>query len=62
MGVARFNTMQNEWELISPSVVYGAETVYSYDNDKFLFLGTRNGLSRINKSTGLVREYTYPFI
>ncbi|MAL65042.1 MAG: hypothetical protein CMF94_02955 [Candidatus Marinimicrobia bacterium] len=63
MGVARFNTMQNEWELISPSVVYGAETVYSMTvNDKFLFLGTRNGLSRINKSTGLVREYTYPFI
>ena len=61
MGVARFNTMQNEWELISPSVVYGAETVYSMTvNDKFLFLGTRNGLSRINKSTGLVREYTYP--
>ncbi len=63
MGVARFNTTQNEWELISPSVVYGAETVYSMTvNDKFLFLGTRNGLSRINKSTGLVREYTYPFI
>jgi len=63
MGVARFNTMQNEWELISPSVVYGAETVYSMTvNDKFLFLGTRNGFSRINKSTGLVREYTYPFI
>ena len=63
MGVARFDTMQNEWELISPSVVYGAETVYSMTvNDKFLFLGTRNGLSRINKSTGLVREYTYPFI
>ena len=63
MGVARFNTMQNEWELISPSVVYGAETVYSMTvNDKFLFLGTRNGLSRINKSTGLVREYKYPFI
>ena len=31
-------------------------------NDKFIFLGTREGLTRINKRSGLVRDYNYTFI
>jgi len=63
MGVAKFDTKLKEWELISPSVVYGSEMIYSMAvNDKYLFLGTRKGLSRINKRTGLIRDYNYPFI
>ena len=40
---------QKDWELISPSAVYGNEMVNSMAiNEQFLFLGTRSGLSRIN--------------
>ena len=31
-------------------------------NDKHLFLGTDNGLLRINKRTGLIKDYLFPFI
>ncbi len=63
MGVAKFDTKLKEWELIIPSVVYGSEMIYSMAiNDKYLFLGTRKGLSRVNKRSGLIRDYNYPFI
>jgi len=63
MGVAKFDTRIKEWDLILSSVVYGNKMVYSMSvNDNFLFLGTREGLSRINKRTGLIRNYNYPFI
>jgi len=63
MGVAKFDTQLKEWELVSSSVVYNNKMIYSMAvNDNYLFLGTREGLSRINKRTGLIRNYRYPFI
>ena len=63
MGVAKFDTQLKEWELISSSVVYDNKMIYSMSvNDNYLFLGTRDGLSRINKRTGLIKKYRYPFI
>jgi len=63
MGVARFDIKLKEWDLISSSVTYGSEMIHSMAiNDNYLFLGTRKGLSRINKRTGLIRDYNYPFI
>ena len=63
MGIANFNIQQKEWELISVPGVYGNEMVYSMaNNEKFLFLGTTKGLYRINKISGLVRDYHYSFI
>ena len=63
MGVAKFDTQSKEWELVSSSVVYDNKMIYSMSiNDNYLFLGTREGLSRINKKTGLIRNYNYPFI
>ena len=63
MGVAKFDTQSKEWELVSSSVVYDNKMIYSMSiNDNYLFLGTRKGLSRINKKTGLIRNYSYPFI
>ncbi len=63
MGVAKFDTQSKEWELVSSSVVYDNKMIYSMSiNDNYLFLGTREGLSRINKKTGLIRNYSYPFI
>ena len=63
MGVAKFDTQLKEWELISSSVIYDNKMIYSMSvNDNYLFLGTSDGLSRINKSTGLIKKYRYPFI
>ena len=63
MGVAKFDTQSKEWNLVSSSVVYDNKMIYSMSiNDNYLFLGTREGLSRINKKTGLIRNYNYPFI
>ena len=63
MGVAKFDIQSKEWELVSSSVVYDNKMIYSMSvNDNYLFLGTREGLSRINKRTGLIKNYSYPFI
>ena len=61
--MAMFDIQSKEWELVSSSVVYDNKMIYSMSvNDNYLFLGTREGLSRINKKTGLIRNYSYPFI
>ena len=63
LGIASYDYGLKEWKLISSSVVYEDELVYSMAiNEKFLFLGTRNGLCRINIKTGQIRDYNYPFI
>ena len=63
MGVAKFDTQSKDWELVSSSAIYDNNMIYSMSiNDNYLFLGTRDGLSRINKRTGLIRNYSYPFI
>lgn len=63
MGIAKFDIADREWKLIFPSVVYHAKTVYSMVvNQKYIFLGVEDGLYRINKKTGFVKEYTFPFI
>jgi len=63
MGIAKFDLKERVWELIFPSSIYHAKTVYSLTvNQKHIFLGTENGLVRINKKTGFTREYSFPFI
>ena len=63
MGIAKFDIADREWKLIFPSVVYHAKTIYSMAvNQKYIFLGVEDGLYRINKKTGFVKEYTFPFI
>ena len=63
MGIAKFNLDEREWDLIFPSTVYHAKTVYSLAvNKNHIFLGTEDGLFRINKKSGFIREYSFPFI
>ena len=63
MGIAKFDPDEREWDLLFPSTVYHAKPVYSLVvNQKHIFLGTDDGLVRINKKTGFVREYNFPFI
>jgi len=63
MGIAKFDLDNRAWDLIFPSTVYHAKTVYSMVVEKnHLFLGTVDGLVRINIKTGFIREYLFPFI
>ena len=63
MGLAKFDLDYREWDLLFPSTLYHAKTVYSLAvNQKHIFLGTEDGLVRINKRTGFLREYEFPFI
>ena len=63
MGIAKFDLKERVWELIFRSSIYHAKTVYSLTvNQKHIFLGTENGLVRINKKTGFTRDYSFPFI
>ncbi|MBT6413032.1 MAG: hypothetical protein HOK12_01590 [Candidatus Marinimicrobia bacterium] len=63
MGIAKFDMDAAEWDLIFPSTIYGAKAIYSLAvNKKYLFLGTEDGLVRLNKKTGFSREYSFPFI
>ena len=63
LGIARYDYELEEWKLISSSVVYGGEIVYSMAiNENYLFLGTSNGLCRINIKTGQIKDYNYSFI
>ena len=63
VGIVNFDIEEKVWELMFNSGIYRNETVYSMAlNDKFIFLGLNNGLIKINKRTGLVRDYVFPFI
>tara|TARA_Y100000590_G_scaffold432030_2_gene547548 strand:+ start:2653 stop:4284 length:1632 start_codon:yes stop_codon:yes gene_type:complete len=63
LGIIKFNQSQLEWELLFPAAYYHSKNVYSMAlNRKYLFLGTEEGLVRINKKTGFIREYFFPFI
>ena len=51
------------WELLFPAAYYHSKIVHAMAvNRKHIFLGTEEGLVRINKKTGFIREYFFPFI
>ena len=46
-----------------PVNFYQDKIIYSIEvNNKYLFLGINNGIIRINKRNGFIREYLFPFI
>tara|TARA_B100001093_G_scaffold293_1_gene383 strand:- start:269 stop:883 length:615 start_codon:yes stop_codon:yes gene_type:complete len=63
IGIIEFDIEEKEWNLIFTSGIYSDKDVYSMAlNDKFIFLGVEDGLIKINKKTGLVRDYVFSFI
>ena len=63
IGIVTFDFDSKEWILLFTSGIYQNKTVYSMIvNDKFIFLGLDDGLMKINKNTGLVKEYFFSFI
>tara|TARA_B100001094_G_C17912630_1_gene661984 strand:+ start:37 stop:411 length:375 start_codon:yes stop_codon:yes gene_type:complete len=63
IGIIEFNIEEKEWNLLFTSGIYRNETIFSMAlNDKFIFLGMEGGLLKINKRTGLVRDYEFSFI
>ena len=63
MGIVRFDKDQKVWDLIFPSAVYDNLTTHSFATNKnYFFLGTEDGLIRINKKTGFIKEYAFNFL
>ena len=63
IGIIEFDIEEKEWNLLFTSGIYRNETIFSMAlNDKFIFLGMESGLLKINKRTGLVRDYEFSFI
>ena len=63
MGVVRFDKDQKEWNLVIPSGLYRNMPIYSFAvNKNYFFLGTEDGLIRINKKTGFVKDYAFNFL
>lgn len=63
LGIIKFDLSEMVWELVFPASYYHSKIIHSMEiNKKYLFLGTGEGLVRINKNTGFIREYYYPFI
>jgi len=63
MGIAKFTPSEREWNLLFPSAIYHAKTIYSMAvNNNHIFIGTDSGLSRIHKKTGFTKDYNYDFI
>ena len=63
MGIAKFDMEEKVWDLIFTSGVYHDKTVYSLAvNKRYLFLATEDGLVRVNKKTGFVKDYSFSFL
>lgn len=63
LGIVKFDLSEMVWELLFPAAYYHSKIVHAMAvNRKHIFLGTEEGLVRINKKTGFIREYFFPFI
>ena len=63
LGITIFDLDNHIWEFLFPSSYYGNKIIYSLAiNKKYIFLGSNNGLIRIHKKTGFIREYDFEFI
>ncbi len=63
IGIVKFNMQEQNLKLIFTSGIYYDKAIYAMNvNEKFIFLGTGDGLIKINKNTGLVKDYLLPFL
>ena len=63
IGIVRYDIEGREWDLLFPSGIYRNQNLFSMKvHEKFIFLGLDNGLIKINKRTGSVSDYEFPFI
>ena len=63
IGIVKYDMEEREWNLLFTSGIYRNQNIFSMElNEKFIFLGTDNGLIKINKRTGSVSDYEFPFI
>ncbi|MFL2998283.1 MAG: hypothetical protein ACJZ1Q_06035 [Candidatus Neomarinimicrobiota bacterium] len=63
LGVFSFSRENKTWEFLFPSTIYENNKINSIAvNNRYLFLGSNNGLFRIDKNTGFIRDYKFTFI
>ena len=62
-GIVKYSVNSSEWELIINAVQYQNKNIHSLEiKNNNVFLGTLDGLVKINKKTGSMKEYYFPFI
>ena len=63
LGIFSFSRENKTWEFLFPSTMYENNKINSIAvNNRYLFLGSNNGLFRIDKNTGFIRDYKFTFI
>ena len=63
VGIVKYSVNSSEWELIINAVQYQNKSIHSLEiKNNNVFLGTLDGLVKINKKTGSMKEYYFPFI
>ncbi len=63
MGIFSFDRDINEWDLEVPSSFYNDKEIQTLvANTNYIFLGSDNGLIRIDKRSGFISKYTFKFI
>jgi ligand-binding sensor domain-containing protein len=63
IGIVKYDFNRSEWDLIINSVQYQNKNIFSLEiNRKNIYLGTDDGIMKINYKTGHLNEYSFPFI
>ena len=63
LGVFSFSKENKTWEFMFSSTMYENKMINSIAvTNRYLFLGSNNGLFRIDKNTGFIRDYKFTFI
>ena len=63
LGIVKYNVDTSIWELIFNAAIYGNKMVNDIEvNKNNIFIGTTDGIMRLNEKTGYIREYNFPFL
>lgn len=63
LGIVKYDFESSVWDLIFNAGVYKNKIVYSIDiNGNNIFIGTSDGITKINEKTGFVKEFNFPFL
>tara|TARA_Y100000590_G_scaffold107574_1_gene122390 strand:- start:1511 stop:3172 length:1662 start_codon:yes stop_codon:yes gene_type:complete len=63
IGITVMDFYEKNWKLLFPVNFYQDKEIFSMEvNNRYIFLGLNNGIIRLNKRNGFIREYQFPFI
>lgn len=63
LGIVKYDFDSSMWDLIFNAAIYKNKMVYDIEvNKNNIFIGTSDGITKINEKTGFVREFNFPFL